>query len=67
MKEAENFAFLLARKDQRIAELEAVVQEAASVVWRAGRRPDGTAWADLNINDLAAKVADLSVPVKEKG
>ncbi len=36
---------------------EAVLKEAADVVKRAGRRPDGTAWADLNINDLAAKVA----------
>lgn len=44
-----------------------VVEEAKSVVQRAGRRPDGTAWANLNINDLAAKVEALRAQEKSGG
>lgn len=43
-----------------LSKLRALADEAASVVQRAGRRPDGTTWADLNINTLASKVAALA-------
>lgn len=49
----------------RLAAAEKVANEAASVVQRAGRRPDGTAWADLNINDLASLVAAYRSSVRE--
>ncbi len=47
--------------------MDAVISEAADVVRRAGRRPDGTAWADLNINHLADKVARLAALDQESG
>jgi hypothetical protein len=54
----------LAAKDAELARLRGVVEEAVDVVRRAGRRPDGTAWANLNINELAARVASLPSPAE---